>query len=299
MCVDMEWDVVIVIENDQIVGTLPYSFQSGKNGIYICQPRLTQTMGPWLRDQAFDIHREKLGFQKRILSKLIDRLPEFLNFDQNFHHSITNWLPFYWKGFKQTTFYSYVLDDIGNYNNIWENFSADARRRIQKATDDHKLKIVDKMDCAAFYELNKMTFDRKQLEIPYTLELVTQIGRACEDRNSGKILIAQNEQGIIYSSVFLVWDQNSAYYLMGGTDPQFKNSGASSLLIWESIKRLSAETSRFDFEGSMVESIENFFRSFGASQIPYFHITKTSNENNLSIAMAAKKIGKFMSRILK
>jgi len=30
----------------------------------------------------------------------------------------------------------------------------------------------------------------------------------------------------------------------------------------------------FDFEGSMIEPVERFFRSFGAQRVPYFGITK-------------------------
>jgi hypothetical protein len=42
-------------------------------------------------------------------------------------------------------------------------------------------------------------------------------------------------------------------------------------------KSASTFTKRFDFEDSMIEPLERFFRAFGAKQIPCFHITKTNS----------------------
>ena len=60
---------------------------------------------------------------------------------------------------------------------------------------------------------------------------------------------------------------------MGGGNPTLRNSGATSLCMWEAIKLASTVTKVFDFEGSMIEPIERFFRGFGAMQKPYFAIT--------------------------
>ena len=61
---------------------------------------------------------------------------------------------------------------------------------------------------------------------------------------------------------------------MGGGDPEFRNSGAASLLIWEGIKFAHNHSEIFDFEGSMIESIERFFRGFGAVPRVYYNVTK-------------------------
>ena len=94
-------------------------------------------------------------------------------------------------------------------------------------------------------------------------------------RNQCKWFIAQDEKEQNHAGVLIVWDENSAYYLLGGSDPNLRNSGAMSLCMWEAIKFASTVAKKFDFEGSMIESVERFFRAFGAEQKPYFHITKT------------------------
>ena len=48
-----------------------------------------------------------------------------------------------------------------------------------------------------------------------------------------------------------------------------------SLCLWEAILDASKYTKSFDFEGSMIEPIERFVRAFGATQRPYFQISRT------------------------
>ena len=61
-------------------------------------------------------------------------------------------------------------------------------------------------------------------------------------------------------------------------DPDYRDSGASSLLIYEMMKFLSDKVERFDFEGSMIEGVENSFRKFGANQKAYFKIFKRNTK---------------------
>ena len=75
-----------------------------------------------------------------------------------------------------------------------------------------------------------------------------------------------------------MWDRHAAHYLLGGADPNLRTSGASSLLLWEAIMRAravtDAVTDAFDFRGSMLQSVERFFRAFGRRQTPYLNVTR-------------------------
>jgi hypothetical protein len=40
------------------------------------------------------------------------------------HHNFTDWLPFMWKGFKQTTRYNYIINyENKTFDNLWRNFN--------------------------------------------------------------------------------------------------------------------------------------------------------------------------------
>ena len=54
--------------------------------------------------------------------------------------------------------------------------------------------------------------------------------------------------------------------------------------MWEAIKFAATVTKKFDFEGSIIEPIERFFRAFGGRQIPYFQVSKTSRRMQLLLS---------------
>jgi hypothetical protein len=92
-----------------------------------------------------------------------------------------------------------------------------------------------------------------------------------------RIFVARDPAGRPHAGVYLVWDEGSAYYLMGGGDPEVRGSGATSLCLWHAIRFASTVTASFDFEGSMIEPVERLFRAFGAEQTPYFAVSRINS----------------------
>jgi hypothetical protein len=56
--------------------------------------------------------------------------------------------------------------------------------------------------------------------------------------------------------------------------------------MWEAIQFASTVTSAFDFEGSMIKSVERFFRAFGAKPYPYLVISKINSPLRLAYGTA-------------
>lgn len=67
-------------------------------------------------------YANRLSEEKQLMTELTEQLPRFDLFRQNFHYSITNWLPFYCKGFQQTTRYTYRLSDLSDLDAVWAGF---------------------------------------------------------------------------------------------------------------------------------------------------------------------------------
>lgn len=212
---------------------------------------------------------------------------------QNFDYSITNWLPFYWKGFKQTTRYTYVINNLHDIDDVYSNFSSKTKGKIKKASKLVKCCLCD--DLCEFYNINKMVFDRQGIKIPYSLQFLRRLDNTLMRYNRRKILIAKDDNENIHAAIYIIWDEESAYNLMIGGNPNFRNSDATSLLVWEAIKFASSVTKKFDFEGSMLESVEGFFRGFDAKQKRYFSVYKVY-DRKLAILMKCKEIVNIMRR---
>lgn len=286
------WNVALVEKGDAIVAAMPYVPRKRYGLTLLGQPALTQTLGPWLRETEGK-SATRLAQHKDWLQALIAQLPPFAHFTQNWHWQMSNWLPFYWAGFQQTTRYTYILHALGDEPMLWQGLRENIRTDIKKASNRFQLRVRDDLTVDDFLVLNRMTFARQDMALPYTEAFVHKLDQACAARQARKIFIAEDEQGRHHAGVYVVWDQNSAYYLMGGGDPELRNSGATSLCMWGAIKFAATVTKRFDFEGSMIEPVEKFFRAFGAQQTPYFTVSKTPSRI-LKIALFARSFKEVM-----
>ena len=277
VCGKDNWDVIILEKGGKIVATLP--FYKTKKFLFniISMPKLTQTMGIYIKYPKGQKSYKKLSWEKELMTNAIDKLPTVDYFSQNFHYTITNWLPFYWKNYTQTTRYTYVIENI-DIDTLSQNLETDIRRRRKKA-DNLGIKVFESSDIEKFYELNSLTFNRQNLKIPYSFEFVKRIYEICKKNYSCKMFFAKDSEGDIIASNFLVYDKNTVYYLMGGLNPEKRNLGGMDVIQFESIKFALENNKAFDFEGSMIENIEKYFRSFGAIQKSYFNISKVNSKS--------------------
>jgi hypothetical protein len=273
------WAEAVVRRGSEIVGRLPYVVRRRMGLTVLDMPPLTQTLGPWIAPREGK-YATTLGFQLEVMAELIAQLPRFDVFQQNFHYAVPNWLPFYWRGFEQSTRYTYVIDDLSDLDRVWRELQENVRRNIRKAQKQLRVRTDD--DIRRFVRINALTFARQGLPLPYPPTTLFRLDRACARRDSRRIFVAEDAHGQVHAALYLVWDRESAYLLLSGADPALRQSGATSLLTWEAIRFAAGVTRRFDFEGSMVEPIERFFRHFGGRQVPYLSVRKQSRRARIA-----------------
>ena len=268
------WGAALVERGGQVVASLPYALRRMYGFSVIAQPGLAKMAGPWLAPMDGKSARV-LGQQKELMDELIARLPRFDHFQQHWDPSQTNWLPFAWKGFRQTTKYTYVLDDLSDTGALWNGMQHNIRGEIRKAGCRHDLQVRDDLGIDEFIPLNRQVFTRQRMRWPYTADYMRRLDAACAARGARKIFIAVDKTGRRHAGVYLVWDGQVAYYLMAGSDPRLRTSGAACLCVWDAIRFAASVARTFDFEGSVMEPVERVFRAFGARPKPYFFVQKT------------------------
>lgn len=280
VCGEENWDVILCENNGNIIASMPYYIKRIYGIPYITQPKFTQTLGPWIKYPENIKYEKKLTFEKEVMNKLIlqlEKLPVVL-FQQHFSFKISNWLPFYWNGYKQTTNYTYRIEGISDFDKTYKEFHLSKKRNI-KYTRNQNLNVVYEMSAQDFFDYHKCTLKKLGKEITYEFALLKRIVTSSISNNSGRIIKIIDRNNNIHGAIFIIWDRMNSYNLMTAFDPDFRNSRASSLLFFETIKYVSKYVDCFDFEGSMVETIENSYRKFGTVQTPYFKIWKTYTKN--------------------
>lgn len=271
------WDVVLVKDANKIVAALPYVILKRYKMFILSQPSISQTLGPWLLKEESNLKRYQSKYRDW-MKELILKLPKFDKYSQNWSWKIESWVPFYWAGFNQTTYYTYVLENLQDENVLWKGLNDNIKSDIKKAINRFNLIVREDLSFDDFLELNKMTFQRQGIKPPYSDDYLRKIDIQCNVRNSRKILIAEDLNGNRHAGVYIVWDASTTYYLMGGGDPELRKSGATSLCLWEAIKFSSTISKYFDFEGSMIEPIEKFFKAFGGTPKPFYNVNKINSK---------------------
>ena len=192
-------------------------------------------------------------------------------YQQNFTPQVTNWLPFYWAGYRQTTRYTYRIDDIADPQAVFDHFDP-SRRQRQIHRLEGKLSPTD-ITPRQFVDFHIEYWASRGKKDLLSEQFMLRVIQTALDRRQGLLMGLADGDGLLQGARFVVYDDQCAYSLLSALRQGHPN-GTSAMLFWQIIKRLSGTTKAFDFEGSMDAGIEQSYRLYGASQVPYFRITK-------------------------
>jgi hypothetical protein len=231
----------------------------------VTMPPFTQTMGTWFATADF-------AERQAIAERFAVALKDTAYFEQRFSPDVTDWLPFYWHGFRQTTRYTYVIDPIPSPADLPAGISKAKRRHIRQA-QEQGLILRDDIPVSDFLLLYRHIFERQKLP-PYHPQILERLINAAGERRQALFRGAYDADGHLHAALFILLHGDTAYCLAGGCEPVYRHTHANCLLLFDILQSLAGRCRRFDFEGSMMRGVEGFNREFGAIQTPYFSITK-------------------------
>jgi|SRR3989339_14650 len=116
-----------------------------------------------------------------------------------------------------------------------------------------KIKNLDKPeDLEIFLNLNKKTADRQNI-ITHPDNYYTLLWQTFLEHQAGKLFVAYHEGRAVAANLMIFWE-NTATYLHGASDYEYRQVMAPYLLQWEAIKFAQSEGFKFyDFWGIAAE----------------------------------------------
>lgn len=180
---------------------------------------------------------------------------------------------FYWNSFKVIPNYTYRINLNQSTNEIELNFDTKTRNLIKKASKDGVI-VEQNFDNNLVKDIVLKTMKRNKVSIDEKI-LNNILFSFANKNNSFSFVSKKNNEPIAIT--FCIFDKGICYYILGGYNSDKAHSGAGPLAVKNSIlKAKELGVKIFDFEGSMIPSIESYFRSFGGNLTPYYTINKSS-----------------------
>ncbi len=219
----------------------------------LVNPYFTPHCGPWTKDlsEALMINTLKLLQDKYHELQFRPEIPFKKNISAFTRSKVT-----------------FTLDLKYTEDVLWSKLGSDKRRQINKAQNlDHSIRKATIDEILYFF---KLTARRNNYEID-----LERLKLKLKSQSQSYIPLLEID-GKAVGAIFVVSDGKRAFYLGGGFDDKSEHSSlVNSFLIWNALIWAKKEgVDIFDFEGSEIPGIAEFYRRFGAEELNYFASSK-------------------------
>ncbi len=166
---------------------------------------------------------------------------------------------------------NYILDFSIGYESINSNYKTNLLRNLNKSqseilqysTSENILAAIDmhqQLQSQNISHVSIADYDRFK-----KLALLLHAQNQCIIRE------VKNNSGQILSAALLLKDDRRIYNIINATTEAGKNTNANHFLMDQIIKEFAGQALLFDFEGSNIPGVKNFYEMFGTLNQPYFH----------------------------
>jgi hypothetical protein len=276
------WQANELVEDGAVVAAWPTVVRQGRFGVEHGGAPLTPWLGPLF---GTDLRRSQ---EDEMTGRLLERIGRYAQLTARCSPAYDYWTPLYWRGFTQTTRYTWRIDDLSDLDAIFERLRNKVRGAVRRAQREQMIVEVGTLD--DFLAIHSDTLERQNRAHDRAgRAAVRALDPAAAARDARTILIARDSGGRATAGGYFVHDSRATYYLMGGISGDAATPYAVPLLLWTAIEQAAGRGTAFDFEGSMLRPIELLVRGFGGRPAPYSVVRHTPSAR-LRGAVALKRL---------
>jgi len=160
------------------------------------------------------------------------------------------------------------LQLTSDYESMKESYKSDRKKDLKRAAKNHLLEKWEdspkKLISLFKNNVGKRTSNIDQQDY----EKLNKLMDVCIDRGVGEVLSVYEVDKLVASAFFLK-NKKTITILCSSTDFTNRKNGANTFLIDRAIYKYQQDYEMFNFGGSSIESIANYFLSFGAKSVDY------------------------------
>ncbi|WP_298669782.1 GNAT family N-acetyltransferase [uncultured Methanofollis sp.] len=177
---------------------------------------------------------------------------------------------FIWEGWETNVLYTYYLDPA-NFS-----MSRNARRNMKKGRENGI--VIQKFeDIDMFYKLFEYTFQNRGMAPPLQKPLLRSIFKTFHERGNCELVTAHNRDGDVIGGDIYLTDNRRVYRWAAATTPEAKASGASFLLLYESLLDFGERGYRqINLMTANIPYLAEFTQNFSPHLVPYYGVKNRS-----------------------
>ena len=260
---DAPWDVVIHEEGDQIKGAYVFMLKSKWMLNYIIHPKVCPYTGLLL----FDPSNADLTFKS-----LLNQLPNYHLLIHDYFHQTLEF------GVDKSVEYkkhTYVIDNNVVLDDLWSNQSSVHRRIIRKAEKELTYSEVEDMD--VFLDFVTESFSKQGKQPPNDPQVFSKLDETLNSKGQRRIVQCVDAKGDVVAMCYFIIDEEWTYNFANAVSNDYRHYGMN-LIIWNQIKKSLEKGKSFDFEGSMIPGVNEFFKRYKGRKINYPSIYRSKNK---------------------
>ncbi len=186
--------------------------------------------------------------------------------------------PFIYDRWRTSIHYTYFFNLDGN---IEEKASKKVRNTIRKSLKNG-INVKKETDSNLYYRLYCKTFERQNLIPPVSERFFSQMIELIISNNLGEMWIARTPTEEPAAGEIIIWDNKRAHRWSAVSDPVYKDSGATSQLLFEIFSDLQKRgIHEINLMAGNTPQLTKFVSSFNPRLIPYYAIEKFNSKYNL------------------
>jgi|SRR5690606_16939796 len=174
-----------------------------------------------------------------------------------------------WKGSNVST--NYILNLDTDYESLRKNYKADLKKNLKIAAKNH-LEYTSSSDIKNSIQSYREHYENRMPHVRE--EHYKRFARLCHNLQIADqciIRVIEDEKAKTISSALLLKDSKRIYNLMNTNTEKGRNNSANHFLYDCIIQEFAGSKLIFDFEGSDIPGVKNFYENFGPINQPYFH----------------------------
>jgi len=177
-----------------------------------------------------------------------------------------------------------VLDLNRPYAQIRKNYSKGLRSCLKRAASRHRAEeLSDPGPALAFFRTQ--LGGRLRLRDRHYTRLHRLLGEALA-RDQGRLIGVYDAEGHLTAATFFLLSHRRVINLLSASSPAGRDRYSMHYLLDRQIQQHAGQPLLFDFEGSQIEGVARFFKSFGSERRAYFRYVRNELPPPLSRLIA-------------